>query len=43
MPTESAPSGTSLRFVVVTFVAAGIVGALVLYLGLTGQLGGPIP
>ena len=43
MPTEPTPPGASLRFVIVTFLAAAIVGGLVLYLGLTGQLGGPIP
>jgi hypothetical protein len=32
-----------LRFVVVTFVAAGVVAALIVYFGLTGALGGMIP
>ena len=32
-----------LRFVVVTFVLAGVVGAAILYFGLRGQLGAAIP
>jgi hypothetical protein len=32
-----------LRFVVVTFVAATVVGVAILYFGLTGQLGAGIP
>jgi len=39
---ESSP-GLPVAFIVVTFVAAAIVGAVVLYLGLNGTLGAAIP
>jgi len=39
---RSAPQ-TPRLFIVVTFVAAAVVGGLILYLGLGGQLGSPIP
>jgi len=44
-PMANAPSGPKLpwRFVVVTFVVAGVVGAAILYFGLSGQLGAGIP
>jgi hypothetical protein len=35
--------GLPLGFVVAIFVVAAAVGAIILYLGLHGQLGGPIP
>jgi hypothetical protein len=42
---NAAPAGSNLptRFIVLTFVAAAVVGALILYFGLTGQLGATIP
>jgi hypothetical protein len=39
--TASPPVSTT--FLVVTFGAAIVIGALVAYLGITGTLGGPIP
>ena len=39
---EPAPE-LPVRFIVVTFAVAALVGALVLYFGLTGQLGAAIP
>jgi len=36
-------AGAPWRFIVATFVAAAVIGGLVLYFGLHGQLGGPIP
>ncbi len=38
-PTPPVP----LTFIVVTFVAAGVVSAAILYFGLTGHLGTAIP
>jgi hypothetical protein len=37
------PPRLPIGFVVATFVIATVVGAAVIYLGLHGQLGGPIP
>jgi hypothetical protein len=42
----SSPSdspGPSTAFLVVTFAAAICIAALVVYLGITGAIGGPIP
>ncbi len=43
MTAETPDPKVPLRFVIVTFLAAGLVGAAILYFGLGGQLGGPIP
>jgi len=43
MPTPPPEPELPIRFVVVTFVVAAVVGALILYFGLTGQLGAGIP
>jgi len=41
-PERSTPP-TPVLFIVVTFVAAAVVGGLILYLGLRGQLGTAVP
>ena len=41
MPEASPP--VPLTFIIVTFAAAIAVGALIIYFGINGQLGGPIP
>jgi hypothetical protein len=41
MPEPNPP--VPLSFIVVTFTAAIAVGILVIYLGIHGQIGGPIP
>ena len=33
----------STAFVIVTFAGAILIGALIIYLGIHGELGGPIP
>jgi hypothetical protein len=38
-PTPKVP----LAFIVTTFVVAGVVAAAIIYLGITGALGGPVP
>ncbi|HYA10552.1 MAG TPA: hypothetical protein VEH10_02625 [Thermoplasmata archaeon] len=38
-PTATLP----VRFIILTFVGAAVAGALILYFGLTGQLGAAIP
>jgi len=38
-PTPKVP----IAFVIVTFTAAAIVAILIVYFGINGQLGGPIP
>ena len=43
VPAPAAKPEFPLRFVVVTFVLSGLVGAVILYFGLRGQLGAPIP
>lgn len=43
MPASPETPKVPLFFLVATFVGAGIVGALILYFGLGGQLGGGIP
>lgn len=40
---EPSSSDLPIRFIVVTFVVAAIVGALILYFGIHGQLGATIP
>ncbi|MGA8665136.1 MAG: hypothetical protein WB809_08800 [Thermoplasmata archaeon] len=42
--TSSAPlPKVSTTFVIVVFAAAVVIGGLVIYLGITGAIGGPIP
>lgn len=41
MPEPSPP--VPLTFIIVTFAVAIVVGALIIYFGINGQLGGPIP
>jgi hypothetical protein len=43
MAAESATPPVPMRFLIVVFAAAIIVGALIAYFGFGGQLGGPIP
>ena len=43
MAAEHEAPPVPLSFLIVVFSVAIIVGAVVAYLGITGQLGGPIP
>ncbi len=43
MPGATSTPSVPLSFVIITFVGAGVVGAVILWLGLSGHLGGPIP
>lgn len=43
MPPESPSTAPSTAFLVVTFTAAIAIGALIAYLGITGQIGAGVP
>jgi len=43
MPNESGAPAPSQAFLVITFVAAALVGVAIAYLGITGQIGAGIP
>ncbi|HXY12398.1 MAG TPA: hypothetical protein VEJ85_02755 [Thermoplasmata archaeon] len=43
MPDANETPSPSSAFLIATFGAAIVVGALIAYLGITGQIGAPIP
>lgn len=43
MADETPDTRVPTSFLIATFVAAGLIGAAIIYFGMGGQLGGPIP